>query len=149
MVRTGVNTTDFVPRIGCIDTDAATQVASRCLVFNYSRFRARLVGSSPVVKLDHVDISVGAVLGAQATANAVVFDLDFEGTFSMDGVDGTANHAIGVSARSASAGDQVFVKPQSFTDQAGDASMRVGTSSHTFIATSAAIQIENQRVSGR
>ena len=94
----------------------------------------------------HADVAVGAVLFAQAAADAVVFDFDFVPFAAVNGVDRAADQAVGIFARPASAGDQVFTEPQSFALQPRDAAVGVGAGFRAFIATSAAFQIEHQQL---
>ena len=119
--------------------DRAAQVARRRGVLQLASFGQWM----------HVDVAIGAVVRAQATADAVLFDLDFE-TFAvaMDRVDGATNQAIRIGARAAGAGHEPFVEPQPFANEPRHAAVRIGTSLGAFIAAGAGFEIEDQQPLG-
>src|SRR5437867_576315 len=63
-------------------------------------------------ELVHVDIAVGAILGAVATADAPILDDDLARVPAVDGIDRAADHAVRIEARPARAGDQELVETQ-------------------------------------
>ena len=95
-----------------------------------------------------VDVAVGAVVRAQAAADAPVFDDDLERVAAADRADRAADHAQRIAALAAGSGDQVFVEAQTFADQAGDAVVGIGASAYALIAARAALQVENQQALG-
>ncbi len=122
------------------------QVARRCF---RARRRNLASGMRGIVEFDRermqVDISVGAVVGAEAAADAPVLDDDFERVATADRADGASDHAERIAALTAGSGDQVLVEAQAFADQASDAVMRVGARAHALIAASAAFEIEDEQ----
>ena len=63
----------------------------------------------------HVDVAVRAELGAFSTADAPVFDQDFEVLFSSDGTDRALRHAKRIAAGATSGGNQVMIVAQTVT----------------------------------
>ena len=59
---------------------------------------------------NHEDTAVGTILRAQTATDTVIFDHDLQVFAAMDGIDGTADHAMRVGARSAGSGDQIIVQ---------------------------------------
>src|SRR5204863_5768675 len=83
---------------------------------------------------------------AQPAADAVVFDFDFIPLAAVNSIDRAADQAVGILARAASAGDQVFSESQAFALEPRDAAMGIGAGLGAFIAASAAFQIEHQQL---
>ena len=93
----------------------------------------------------HVDVAVGTVVGAQAAADAPVFDDDLQRVAPPDRADRTADHAERVATLAAGSGDQIFVEAQAFADQAADAVVSIGAGADALIAARALLQIEHQQ----
>ena len=92
-----------------------------------------------------VDIPVGAVVRAEAAADAPVLDDDFERVAAANRAHRASDHAERVAALAAGGGDQVLVEAQAFADQASDTVMRVGAGAHALIAARAAFEIEHEQ----
>ena len=80
------------------------QVARRGLGLGNPLALFRIVGQRlidlVVLVVHHPDVSVRAIVGAQAASDAVVFDDDLLMLAAVDGVDRAADHAVGVLAAS-------------------------------------------------
>ena len=63
------------------------------------------------------DVAVGAVLGAFAAADAVILDDDGEAAGAVDGVDGAADEAFGITTTAATGGDEEFIEPQPIANE--------------------------------
>ena len=63
----------------------------------------------------------------------------------MDGIDGTADKAVGIGARAATAGDEPFVNPQAVADEPRDALMRIAARFGAFVAAGAGFEVEDQQ----
>ena len=98
--------------------------------------------------LDHVDIAIRAILGAQAAADAPVLDDDLARLVAADRAHRAADHAIGVEARAARAGHQELVEPQALADQPGHPLMRVGAGLGALVAARALHQVEDEQALG-
>src|SRR5713226_4567667 len=68
-----------------------------------------------------IDVAVGAILGAEAAADAPIFDDDFERIPPSNRTDGAADHAERVAALAATRGDEILIEAQAFPDEARDA----------------------------
>src|SRR5512138_570982 len=86
VVRTRVHTVRLVI--------LGTQVAGGGLGFDFGDLASQAGGvlGGDIERL-HVDVAVGAVVGAQAAADAPVFDDDLQAVAPPDGPNGTAHHA--------------------------------------------------------
>ena len=94
----------------------------------------------------HVDVAVGAIIGAQAAADAVALDLNLLAlAVAVNGIDGAADEAIGIGARPATAGYQPLVNSQAVANQPRDAIVRIAASFGAFVAASASFQIQNEQ----
>ena len=86
---------------------------------------------TPLRLLVHRDIAIGTVRRAEATADTVVLDHDLDGAgmiltrLAVDGIDGTADEAVGIEAGAARTGHEEILEPQTLTDQPRDAFVRV------------------------
>ena len=74
------------------------------------RNRLELVGR-------HENASVGTIRGAQAAADAMVFNDDLKMSPAMNGVHRAADHAMRVGARAARSGDDIFVEALAIAQQ--------------------------------
>ena len=112
IVRTGVHAAG----LGMV----VAQVAGRSLHPGAGDFPARVRG---IVEFDwewmQVDVAVGTIVGAQAAADAPVFDDDFERVAAADGADGASDHAQRIAALAAGSGHQIFVEAQTLRGPGG------------------------------
>src|SRR5262249_53675921 len=92
-----------------------------------------------------VDVAVRAVAGAQAAADAPVFDDDFERIAAAGGADRTADHAERTKAIAAGRGDEVIVETQTVTNETRDTVVGVGAGVHAGIAARAVLQVKNEQ----
>src|SRR5437879_12521 len=92
-----------------------------------------------------IDIAVGTILRAEATADTPVLDDDFERIASANRADGAAHHAQRIAALAATRGDKILVKAQAIADQPRDAVVRVSASVYASVAARAVLQIQNQQ----
>ena len=98
VVRAGKDARDFAP-IGGSD-DRTAEVAGR----------GRLLQPTALGKRMHVDIPVGAIVSAEAAADAMAFDLNlFALAVAVNGIDGATDQAVGVGTGAATARDKPFV----------------------------------------
>jgi hypothetical protein len=97
----------------------------------------------------HVDIAIWAIVGTQAAADAMTFDLDLLAlAIAVDGIDGATDEAIGIGAGAATASDEPLVDPQAVANEARDAAMCVTASFRAFIAARAGFKIEDEESLG-
>ena len=142
-VGAGIDAADIFAGVGADHADA--QIAGG----GGPAFAVVIFGIQHVPRVGpHADVAVGAVLLAQAAADAVVFDFDFVPFAAVNGIDRAADQAVGIFARAAGAGDQVFAEPQPFALEPRDAAVGIGAGFGAFIAASAAFQIEHQQLLG-
>ncbi len=87
----------------------------------------------------------GTIVGAQAAADAPVFDNDFQRIAPPDRADGAADHAEWIAALPARGRHQVFVEAQAFAHQAAHAVVCIGAGAYALIAARAAFQVEHQQ----
>lgn len=64
----------------------------------------------------------------------------------MNRIDGAANHAVGVEAGAATAGDQEAVIAHPFTDQSGDTLMSIRAGLGALIAAGAAFEVNDKQI---
>jgi hypothetical protein len=135
IVRTGIDAT----RLGILGTQIARSsfllhhrlfVAGRCRIFRHH------------VKRMNVDISIGAILGAQPTSNAPILDNHFERIAAANGAHRATDHTQWIQALAAGCCYQVMVKAQPFANQSRYAVVGVRASAHACIATSAAREVQ-------
>src|SRR5262245_57943723 len=94
----------------------------------------------------HVNVAVGAVGRAQAAADAVALDLDLLAlAVAVDRIDRAAHQAVRIGARTATAGHQPLVDPQTVANQPRDALMRVAAGLGALVAARAGLQVQNQQ----
>src|SRR5262249_21531298 len=129
--------------------ELTAEVTRRCL-FAHDRFHPSPLGFVGELHGEwmEVDVSEGAVLGAQPAADAPVLDHDLERVPPADGADGTTDHAQRIATRPARGRDQVLVEPEAVADEPGDPVMSLRARADTQIAPSAALQVEEQEVLG-
>ena len=92
-----------------------------------------------------IDVAVRTVARAKATADAPIFDDDFQRIAAANGADGAANHAKWVAALAAACGDEKMIEAEAIADKARDAVVSIGASVHASVATRAVFEIEDQQ----
>jgi hypothetical protein len=82
------------------------------------------VNPAALVVLHHVDAAIRAVVGAEAAADAMVINLDFEcPAFPVNRIDGATGEAVRVVAAPAGDGDKEVPESRSIADHAGDSAV--------------------------
>ena len=94
----------------------------------------------------HVDVAVGAKLGAFAAADAPVFDNDLEILLASDRTDRALRHAERVAAGSTGGGDEEMFVAQTIAEQTRDAVVRLGAGADAGIAAGAIVQVDEQEI---
>ena len=109
-------------------TRSAIQAFTQIAVGGEPRFSLRALG-----RRVHVDAAERAVIGAEATADAMVFDDDRKvmrvpalrvRRTAMDGIDRAADETERVVTGATGAGNQILAMPLALEDQPGDAAVR-------------------------
>ena len=124
-----------------------TEIAVDRLGLRWQAGRVILVGFN-------VDATIGTIGGAKSATDAMVLDYDLEVLAAMNGVNGTAGHAMGRVARAAGCGDHVIGEPLSVPKHAGHwntvrfRSVTLNTTPGAFVTAGAAIEIEHQNAPG-
>src|SRR5262249_15031193 len=96
----------------------------------------------------HVDVAVGALLGAPPAADAPVFDDDLQRVLPPDRAYGADDHASGLAPGAEGRGPEILVVAQAVPDQPGDAVVSVGTRAHAGVAPRASLEIDQQEILG-
>src|SRR5215471_10819649 len=91
----------------------------------------------------HVDVTIRAVIGAVAAADAPGLDDHLARFLAMDGIDRTARHAVRVQTRTTGRGHQPVLEAQAVADQPRHAEVRVGTRLGALVAAGALGQVED------
>ena len=94
----------------------------------------------------HVDVAVGAKLSAFATADAPIFNDDFEVLFPPNGADRALGHAKRVAARSTCGGDQEMFVTQTVAKESRNSVMRLRTGADARVAPRAVLEIDQQKI---
>ena len=94
----------------------------------------------------HVDVSIGAKLGAFPTADTPVFDEDFKILFAPNGTDGALGHAKRIATGATGSSNQIMIVAQPVPHETGDAVMSIRASAHTSIAASAVVEIDQEKI---
>src|SRR5262245_7502064 len=82
-----------------------------------------------------VDVAVGAVIRAQAAADAVALNLNLLSlAVAVNRIHGAAHKAVRIGTGAATAGDEPLVDPQAVADQPRDSLVRVATGFRALIA---------------
>src|SRR5260370_5740330 len=111
----------------------------------------RLLAPGPLRIVNHhfewmqIDVAVGAILRAEAAADAPILDDDFERISPSNRADRAADHAERVAALTATRGDEILIEAQTIADETRDAVVSVGASVDACIAARAVLQIQNQQ----
>src|SRR5712664_1390772 len=92
-----------------------------------------------------IDVAVGTILGAEAAADAPIFDDDFERISPSNRTDRAADHAERVAALAATRGDEILIEAQAIADETRDAVVCVSASVDAGVAARAIVQIQNQQ----
>ena len=98
----------------------------------------------------HENAAVGAVLGAQSASDAMVLDHDLKVLASMNGVDGTSDHAMWIRAGPAGGCDHEIIQASSGSKQARDRNtvgrrpVLLDTALGAGVAPRAFIQVEHE-----
>ena len=109
-------------------TRSAVQAFTQVAVGGEPRLSLRALGWCV-----HVDAAERAVIGAEATADAMIFDHDCEavhvaalrvGRTAMDGIDRAADETERVVTRATGAGNEILAVPLALEDEPGDAAVR-------------------------
>src|ERR1700682_3097005 len=100
----------------------------------------RLLAPGPLGIVDHhfewvqIDVAVRTILRAEATADAPIFDDDFERISPSNRADWAADHAERVAALAAARGDKILVEAQAIADETSDAVVCIGAGIDACIA---------------
>ena len=98
----------------------------------------------------HENAAVGTVFGAQAAPDAMVLDDNLKVFASMNGVDGTSDHAMRIRAGSAGSGNQKIIQASSRPEQARNRNtvrlrpVLLDTAPRARVAPGAVIQVEHK-----
>ena len=81
-----------------------------------------------------VDISIRTIARAEPTADAPIFDDDFQRIAPANRADRAADHAEGIAALAAACGDEKMIEAETIANETRHAVVRVGASVHAGIA---------------
>src|SRR5712664_1002610 len=127
VVRTGVDAAWFF--------QVRAEVARGSLLLDCRFFSA---GSLRIINHDfewmQIDVAVGTILGAEAAADAPIFDDNFERISPSNRTDGAADHAERVAALAATRGDEILIEAQAIANETRDSVVSVGASVDACIA---------------
>jgi hypothetical protein len=110
VVRTSINAA-WLRKVG-------TKIARRRLLLDHRFLPALRIGQiRGYVETMHVDIAVGAILSAEAAANAPIFDNHFQRIPAADRAHGATDHAKRIEALAAGSGNQVVIETKSLSNE--------------------------------
>ena len=95
-------------------------------------------------ELMQIDIAVWAIIRAQSTAYAPIFNNHFKRIAAANRSHRATDHAQRIATLAARGCDQIILKAQTIANEPGNAIVRVGAGFNALIAAGAAIKIEHQ-----